>query len=138
MLRSSMRFVLVAAFVSALSVGCASTRVEMQPTSRNPGSSGQVVAKEQNGNTKVIVDVEHLPEPEVLDPGLTRYVVWLRPAGSTRYVNLGQVVIDDARSGRLERTTPYEDFFVLVTGEATPTTPVPSGYVMLEADVARR
>jgi hypothetical protein len=110
----------------------------MQPTARNPGSSGQVIAREQNGNTKVIVDVVHLPEPEILDPGLTTYVVWLRPAGSTRYVNMGQVRIDDAPNGRLETTTPYEDFFVLVTGEASPTTPTPSGYVMLEADVARR
>lgn len=120
----------------ALATAACATTVPMQPTTLNPGSHGKVSARETaNGNTRVTVEVAYLPPPERLAPELNTYVVWLRPAGSERYLNAGQVKIDDDRRGSITTTTPYEDFFVVVTAESVATVAEPSAYVMLQAPV---
>jgi hypothetical protein len=129
---------LTLALLTATALGGCGTTVEMRPTTMNPGSEGKVTARRgAHGNTALTVAVDHLPPPGALGPGLNTYVVWLRPAGSRDFVNMGQVQIDDDRRGRLTTVTPHEDFFILVTGEAAATTSRPSSYVVLQAPVER-
>lgn len=120
----------------ALAVAGCATTVPMQPTTLNPGSQGKVSTRETaSGNTSVTVEVAHLPAPQRLAPGLSTYVLWLRPAGSEQYVNAGQMKIERDRTGSISTITPYEDFFVVVTAEPVSTVPKPSGYVVLQAPV---
>lgn len=124
-----MKTLALSLLLAAALAGCAATKATLNPTRVNPGSVGTVVAKEtSNGNTKLDVDINHLPPPGAL--GANTYVVWIRPHDG-KYLNLGQVAIDERRHGHLETTTPHQSFIVIVTGEDNPTAAVPSSTVVL-------
>ena len=124
-----MKKIVLALLLGAALAGCAANKSTLSPTTVNPGSAGTIVATEtKNGNTKLDVDVNYLPPPGAL--GSNTYVVWIRP-GNGRFVNLGQVAIDDKRHGSLETMTPHKSFTVIVTGEETATAAAPSQTVVL-------
>ena len=122
-----MKTVALSVLLAAL-VGCA-TQSTLNPTTMNPGSAGTISAREtSNGNTKLDVDLKFLPPPAAV--GANTYVVWIRPQGG-RFINVGQVGIDQQRRGHLETTTPHDSFVVLVTGEDSGTASAPSETVIL-------
>jgi hypothetical protein len=122
-----------------LGLACQTTRDSaLSPGPTTPASQGTVsAAADPNGNTELSVVVDHLPPPERLSPELRTFVVWIRPVGSSRYLNAGQLTIDDDRSGELETVTPHTDVEVLVTAEASGAPGYPSTYKILEGRAQR-
>lgn len=123
---------------AALLVAACATTAALSPTSVNPASEGQIIAREgPNGNTRLDVRLDHLPDPAALGPSLAAFVVWVKPTNGD-YVNVGQITIDDDREGRLLTTTPHRQFSVVVTAEPRATTTTPSGPVMMRGEVDRK
>ncbi|MDP2343535.1 MAG: hypothetical protein Q8O67_21425 [Deltaproteobacteria bacterium] len=115
-----------------------STTTTLAPTNANPASEGKVrVSEGPNGNTKVEVTLDHLPNPRALDPTYATYVVWIKPDERGQFMNMGQVAINDEREGRLETITPLHRFTLVVTAEPDATATTPSGAIMLRGDVER-
>ena len=83
-----------------------------------PAAIGKVkVAEEKDGNTKVKVEVEHLAQAADVKGTASTYVVWLKPDSGTAQ-NVGALIVDKDRKGKLETKTAFKDFQVFVTAEA--------------------
>jgi hypothetical protein len=104
-------------------------------SSQVPAAQGKVEIKPgKNGNHDVKVEVEHLATPAEAYQGTSTYVVWLKPAGAPAR-NIGILKLSDKAKGKLETTTPYTSFEVLVTAEAQPDATHPSDNMVLERKV---
>jgi hypothetical protein len=100
-----------------------------------PAAKGKVdVDKDQNGNRKVKLEVQHLAKPSTLTPAQAGYVVWIQARGKDAE-NKGQLRVNDKLDGKLETTTPYEAFDIFVTGEENPSVTAPAGPEVLRATV---
>jgi len=123
-----MRFLVRSLAVAALLGGCMTvTRVPLVNAPGAPAADGSVlVSAAPNGNTRLSVEVKHLAPPERLAPGAKVYVAWTQARGGQPQ-NVGAIVIDDNRSGRLETVTPLPTFELFITAEGFPTAAVPSG-----------
>ena len=121
----------------ALAVGCATaTTFQMTPDPSTPAAEGQVSVKaESNNNLSLKVKVAHLPPPENLAGNLNTFVVWLQPSGTDKLVNLGALGIGSGRSGKLSTTTPYRDFTLYVTAEASGQVSKPSDHLVLRREL---
>jgi hypothetical protein len=119
-------------------VGCGSPIHELRPAQRNPAAVGNIKAKaDDNKNTVLDVRAEHLAPPAALDPTLSTYVVWIRPVATQEFTNVGQLLMRSDRSGRLQVTTPFPEFNVLVTAEQSGTARAPSTFVVMEGHAKR-
>jgi hypothetical protein len=98
-----------------------------------PSTRGQVeTGKDDNGNTKVKVEVEHLAPPENLTPAKTVYVVWFQERGATSATVQGQLRPDKKQKAKFQGVTPMKTFEVIITAE-TDSQPTKPG----EAEVLR-
>ena len=103
-----------------------------------PSATGDVeVEKDNNGNSKVKVTVEHLATPASLTPSETAYVVWIQERGSNDADNVGVLQIGNDLKGSLETTTTYQTFDVYVTAESNRAAKSPSGREVLKTTVQR-
>ncbi len=137
-MKPSMRLLLSSALGASLMLGagCGSQTYQLIPGERSPAAKGTVkVDRSPNDNSKIEVEVKHLPPPQNLDPSLSTFVVWVEPTNGRPATNLGQLQIDSDRNGKIEAVTPFEQFRVWVTAEANPTPQRPSSYVILRTDV---
>jgi hypothetical protein len=117
--------------------GCASTRemlgggnngqtYTLTTTPKVPAASGQVsVSTEKDGNHTVDIKVQHMAEPEKVFEGTSTYVVWLIAPGSAP-TNIGVLPVDKDLKGNLETKTPFKNFRVEVTAEASPAATQPT------------
>jgi hypothetical protein len=94
------------------------------------------VERIEGGQRLVVLQLNKLPPPEQIAPGLREYVVWLEgPRGEK--VNVGTLRYDrDHRSGNLLATTDLSTFTVRVTGERDGQAMKPSGVLLAERRVA--
>jgi hypothetical protein len=70
------------------------------------------VSKDDNGNSVVAIEVNHLAPPQNLNPRKEFYVVWAQvPQGRT--VNLGQMTVGENRVGEFRGVTPLHQFRIL-------------------------
>lgn len=124
----------VAAMALALWLtACSPKAYPLRPDSRAPASVGQLAASpSKNGNLALGVKVDHLPEAGMLSKELTTFVVWLKPAGSEQWLNIGQMQLNKDRHGELETLTAFPAGEVKVTAEAKSTTLQPSEWTVLE------
>jgi hypothetical protein len=100
-----------------------------------PAAKGKVdIDKDQNGNRRVKIEVQHLAKPSTLTPAQAGYVVWIQARGKDAE-NKGQLRVNDKLDGKLETTTPYEAFDIFVTGEENPSATAPAGPEVLRATV---
>lgn len=100
-----------------------------------PAAKGKVnVDKDQNGNVKVKLEVQHLAKPSTLTPAETNYVVWIQARGKEPE-NEGRLTVNDKLEGKLETTTPYEAFEIFVTAEGNPNVTSPEGGEVLRGTV---
>jgi hypothetical protein len=128
----------VAILPLAAAVGCSAQIHELRPALRNPAAVGNIKATaDDNKNTLLDVRAEHLAPPAALDPTLSTYVVWIRPGSAQEFTNVGQLAMRSDRSGRLQATTPFPEFNVLVTAEQSGTARVPSPFVVMEGHAKR-
>jgi hypothetical protein len=117
-------------------VGCSQIH-ELRPAQRNPAAVGNIKAKADDNKNTVEVRAEHLAPPAALDPTLNTYVVWIRPSVAQEFTNVGQLAMRSDRSGRLQATTPFPEFNVLVTAEQSGTARAPSTFVVMEGYAKR-
>ena len=119
--------------------GCASPSVyQMQSGDRTAGAEGEMtVTTDDNGNQVVALTVAHLPRPSQLDEQMAIYTVWISPADSGQYYNVGRLRLADDRTGSLTFTTPLSAYDMLVTAEAQPTEMTPSDQVVLRREMTR-
>jgi hypothetical protein len=128
----------VVAVVAAIAMaGCASTqKYTLNPGPNTPAATGTAkVETSKQGNEKVELTVDHLPEPASLG-GASNYVVWIEPAGEQQVMPAGALKIDENRQGKLDFVTPYKDFNVIVTAERTTAPSEPSDEVVLRGQIA--
>jgi hypothetical protein len=139
------RIGLAASFAGAIALaGCSTTNSmmgrgkatwTMNNSAVTPGAQGKVeIMPGKNGNHEVKVEVEHLATAAEAYHGSSTYVVWLKPAGAPAR-NIGVLEPDKKEKAKLETSTPYTSFEVLVTAEAQPDATHPSDNMVLERRV---
>jgi hypothetical protein len=135
------RMGLAGALASTLAFGCStmgkSEQVwSMNATQKIPAANGQVqIGKtDKDGNHDVKVAVEHLAPPADVYNGTTQYVVWLKPDRG-KPQNVGVLKLDDKFNGKLETSTPFTTFQVMVTAESAPDAVSPSDRSVLSTTV---
>lgn len=100
-----------------------------------PGARGDVeVGKDNNGNTKLKMKVQHLANAENLTPPAAGYVIWLRARGGDAE-NQGQLKVDKNLEATFETVTPLKSFDVFVTAEQDLKAKSPSGMQVLKATI---
>ena len=108
--------VLLLAFALGGMLACA-TQLPFLPSSASPAASGQVHATlDDNGNSWVELELEHLALPGSLTPPRATYVVWAESQFG-RQVLLGRLVVQKNRSAAWEGTVPFDKFRLMVTAE---------------------
>jgi hypothetical protein len=130
---------LALAIVCAFGAGCAGIKVPLQSGPNNPAARGTLrVSTEDNQNTGIEVEVNHLAEPSRINPGASSYVVWVQPrATESQAQNLGALQVDRNLQGKLKTVIPYQDFRVFITAEPSAMVNEPSGDPVLWADINR-
>jgi len=107
----------------------------MQPDkSTSPVEAKVQVATGEKGNRDLKVEAKHLAPAESQFNGTSTYVVWLKPT-TGHAVNIGVLSPDNNQNAKLETTTPFTSFEIMVTAEASPQPTVPSGNEVLSAKV---
>jgi hypothetical protein len=100
-----------------------------------PAASGKVhLSKDNNGNMRLKVEVDHLAKPGALTPAKQNYVVWIQPRGKEPQ-NQGTLKVGGDLKGKFEDTVPNEDFEVFITAEDNPAAQTPSGPKLLRAEL---
>ncbi|MFA6238575.1 MAG: hypothetical protein WC635_14670 [Bacteriovorax sp.] len=123
-----------------LASGCAtSARYKMTTNEQIAhGATGVVsVVPTDGNNTKLRLKVKHLYPAENIQNGATNYIVWVRPAGSDRFQNVGALQVDNMLQGEYMTTVPYSSFYVMVTPEKSNIVETPSGPTILEKRIFR-
>jgi len=121
--------------------GTASTVTSPSAKAQAPDAppSGMVgslsVERIEGGQRLVVLQLEQLPPPERIAPGLREFVVWLEdPDGGE--VNVGTLRYDRAnQSGNLLATTALPAFTIRVTGERDARAAEPAGVLLAERRV---
>lgn len=100
-----------------------------------PAAAGKAhVSKDNNGNLRLKLEVEHLAKAGALTPARQNYVVWVQPRGKEPQ-NEGILKVSNDLKGSFEGTVPREDFEVFVTAEDNPATQTPSEPKLLRAEI---
>jgi hypothetical protein len=104
----------------------------------DPGARGNLhTDNDENGNTRIKVEVEHIATPQQLNPPHQYYVAWIQQNGESPKM-LGELKVDrDHANGKLEGLTPAKVFDVMVTAEDQPNPTTPSSTVVLLGHVDR-
>jgi len=135
----SIGLVLFSLGVVLASGGCAKPQQMLNPAEKTPAALGEVTTSvDHNGNTELHLKVDHLPPPQALSPDARTFVVWIRPVGSDSYLNVGQLRVSEDRTGQLTAKTPYQQFDVQVTAEASGSAAQPSKNLVLQGRAARK
>jgi hypothetical protein len=82
-----------------------------------PSAQGKVeVAAADKGNREVKVETKHLAPADKAFPGMSTYVVWLKPADG-KPINVGVLMPDKKMNAELKTKTPFTTFEIMVTAE---------------------
>ncbi len=125
------------AFVLLCGVAHAGKKFPMTAATIVPATRGEVeVDNDNNGNTKIKMNVEHLAHPESLTPPETAYVVWLQERNGTPE-NQGRLKVDKKLKASFETVTPARNFDLFVTAEQDALAKTPGGPEVLRATIQR-
>jgi hypothetical protein len=84
-----------------------------------PSTQGEIrVEKIDRDQILINITLDHLPPPDQVEPGLTRYVVWFTPVGEPPARQRALDYDAEAEVGRASIPTSLRDFEVWVTAEA--------------------
>jgi hypothetical protein len=130
--------IFTAVIVLALSVLMFGRDDKLMNKGLDPGARGVVHSdKDNNGNTKFKVEVEHIATPQQLNPPHQFYVVWIQENGQAPKP-VGELKVDrDHADGSVEGVTQAKVFEVFVTAEDQPTPQSPSGAELLRGNIDR-
>ena len=122
-------------FALACTVAYAAKKYPMTAAATVPGARAEVaISKDDNGNTKLKMKVQHLANLENLTPRASAYVVWLQERGGNSE-NKGQLKMDKNLAATFETVTPFKSFDVFVTAEQDFRPSGPSGPEVLKATI---
>jgi len=135
-------FMIAMLSVAGLAVWACAGPSQLRLTSSPDIPGAQSTAKVSttgNGNTQIDLIVEHLASPELVDPGATIYVVWVRAnTAEAQSQNLGALKVDDDEKGSISATTPLRSFDLYITAEASQLSSAPKGKTLLYTTVAMK
>ena len=107
----------------------------MQADAKVQSAVGQVrVATGDKGNRDLKVEVSRIAKADKVFPGASTYVVWLKPQNGDAQ-NVGVLPVDKNLNAKLETTTSFTNFVVMVTAESTAQPTKPSDNEVLVANV---
>lgn len=122
---------------AAVSTGCGGgSAYTVIGTPRAPDADGTVTVEPiEGGNRLVKIQLQHVPPPARLGPGLAVYVVWFTANGQAP-VKAGLLAFDEgSRRGNLMATTPLRNFQLRITAERTQDVASPGETTILEKPI---
>ncbi len=124
---------LVACCLFAVS-GCMAQNVMFQGSPLQPAADARATIRvDQNENTLVELELEHIAPAEKLWPPRALYVVWVEDSEG-EIQQLGKLRVNDERKAHFQGTTELERFRLLITAEDNPRPEQPSQPYMLATD----
>lgn len=107
------------------------TKIDFAGTDLMPSSSGEAKVEGKKGYMKIEVEFSDLQKPTKFGNEYLTYVLWaISPEG--RALNLGEVLVGDNHSSKLDVTTDLQTFALIVTAEPYYAVHQPSNVVVLE------
>src|SRR5271154_1133115 len=111
-----------------------STKIDFKGTELMPGAQGGAEVQGKRGDTKVVLELRGLDNPRTFGNEYLTFVLWaISPEG--RPVNLGEVLVGGNHRSKLEATTQFQAFALIVTAEPYYAVRRPSNLVVLENEV---
>jgi outer membrane protein OmpA-like peptidoglycan-associated protein len=109
------------------------TKIDFKGTAYMPFAKGEARVENRDGRVALDVRLEKMEPASKFGPPFMTYVLWaITPEGNAR--NLGPLTLDRDRT-RLEVTTNFQSFAMIVTAEPYYAVTVPSEMVVLENEV---
>jgi hypothetical protein len=122
-----------------LAVACGGPLKYQVPSSaKAPGADAKVVADvaEDQGQTRVEIEVTNLAPPERVNPNAKVFVAWYRKGPSAIWSRIGGLKYDEGdREGSLAGSVPEIAFDLTISAEATEAPASPSADVVLSQRV---
>jgi outer membrane protein OmpA-like peptidoglycan-associated protein len=92
------------------------TIVKFGGTALMPKARGQAKVESKKGYTEIEVEFENIPPATSLGSSYLTYVLWaITPEGSA--TNLGELLLNDTGKSKVNVTTRYQSFAMIVTAE---------------------
>ena len=108
-----------------------STHVDFVGTDLMPSANGEAKVESERGSIKIRAEFGDLQSPKSFGNEYLTYVLWaISPEG--RAVNLGEVLVGGNDRSKLEVTTDFQSFALIVTAEPYYAVRQPSNVVVLE------
>jgi len=118
-------------------VGGGSTGVKFKGTELMPGATGEAKVEAKKGYTEIEVEFKNLAQPTTkFGTEFLTYVLWaVSPDG--RSSNLGEILINNDGSGKINVSTQMSVFSMLVTAEPYFAVRIPSELLILENEAGK-
>ena len=107
-------------------------------TPRAPECDGHITAtiNNQQANTTVSINVEHLAPPDRIQAGGAAFVAWERRDQNAQWLRIGTLAYNPSdRTGQLQATAPDAAFELSITVENSPAPASPSANIILDQRV---
>ena len=106
----------IAAAIALILSSCATT-VKFPVSQLAPAAEGSTkIKQDKNGNYNITVRVNYLADAERLNPPRSQYIVWVEKDDGS-FQNIGILVSDRLNKAKLETTTPFPPYRILITAE---------------------
>ena len=113
-----------------------STKVDFQGTALMPEARGEAKVESKRGYIEVEVEFDRMNPAQKYGPEYLTYVLWaITPEG--RAQNLGEILLDSRNRGKLNVSTDFQAFGLIVTAEPYFAVSQPSDVVVMENIVRR-
>ncbi len=136
-MKRSLSFV-AAALVTLAGAAAWAETYQLHHGPRTPAAAASVdFDKGKDGNNQVSLKAQYLALPKDLASNAKAYAVWIDPGMGKGPMLVGTITPDKNREAKLDITTPYPNFDMLVTAESQPTPTQPSNLVILRGHVGK-
>ena len=116
------------------SAGCASHQLTFENSSVRPAADPRArISQDENHNSLVEIEIEHMAQASRLSPPRMVYVVWAE-GEEGRILPLGQLRVNEDRLGQFRGVTALDPFRILISAEVDPQAAHPSQPYMLVTD----
>lgn len=130
----SATLLIVTACATGTKSGSSDIRLSSSP--RIPAATAVAKADTtKSDNTSVNLKLEHMAEPQKVDPNATAYVLWAKPINAAQPQNLGGIKVGEDLSGDIQTLTPFKNFRLFVTAEPNPQVLAPTSEPLLWTDI---
>lgn len=122
--------------LALLASGCAkNVKFRPLPMAGSATATAKVELTYDRNNT-LEVKLVNVPDPSVLKPGFTRYVLWAATPDRQHVTNLGQLRVDENKKAAIKTLTPLRSFILFITVEVSGDVMTPGPDTIFEAPLA--